>query len=301
MTSWRRTFVHVGGGRHHYLIGAYQQCSDAERQPCGTFFARYPSGGGVGDLTPFEGIRQGPGVFANSVAPAGDIGQLRTRLEAVLGRECADAAEIPVAVSGGLDSWLLVALLKSMGRAVRGWYLRTRIDGYCEFEQVARLGEALAVPVECVSASTADFRRALPDFVNANQFPIYNAHPVSKLLLANAVARRGVNWLVTGDGADQVMGHHWGCDLLPLTLTCFQHSGVRLVAPFLSDEVVGLCQRRYPNKEPVRELARQLGLPEIAKRPALFPERELPDCLGVTMRLLLVLLEVGEPCAASRV
>jgi hypothetical protein len=161
-----------------------------------------------------------------------------------------------------------------------------------------------------------DFVESAAEFVAVTETPIYNLHPVSKLLLAKGLARNGVTSIVTGDGADQVMRHDWDCDLLPLTLTCFQSAGVRVVAPFLSERVVALCGRPCVDKEPIRELARRLGLPVLAKRPTLFPCRagwnpaadwqsalavstELPMCLEYTTGLLLQAMEKRETCAAS--
>jgi PP-loop superfamily ATP-utilizing enzyme len=214
--------------------------------------------------------------------------------------------EVHVAVSGGIDSWVLAALLKRAGCRVRGWYLESGVEGYCEREQVLRFREEVGIPCEHIRVTGADFVESAAEFVAVTETPIYNLHPVSKLLLAKGLARNGVTSVVTGDGADQVMRHDWDCDLLPLTLTCFRSAGVQVVAPFLSETVVGLCGQRHSDKEPIRELARRLGVPVVAKCPTLSPDVSLPGqeqvwrpVLPGTTELLLQAMEKRETCAAS--
>jgi len=256
------------------------------------YLARYSNGQGTGGLTVLEGIAEGPGPMealesvARSSAAGGD---LDTELRAALGR----TDTMDIAVSGGIDAWLLAALLHDEGRPVRGWYLESDVPGYCEKEQVMRMADALEVPCEFVQASAADFLQALPEFVATTESPIYNLHPVSKLLFARAVAARGVTTLISGDGADQVMGWDWHCDLLPLTLTCFQAAGVRLETPFLSEGVAALCWVPRATKEPVRELARRYGIPDVPKRPTLFPPPPGIDIAAHSTELLITYLQRG--------
>ncbi len=125
--------------------------------------------------------------------------------------------------------------------------------------------------------------------------------------------------MVTGDAADQVMRWDWDCDLLPLTISCLRGAGVRLVAPFMAEEVIAFCRRRWPDKQPVRDLARKLGVPVLAKQPTLFPPMTLPSrpravlpsakvekalagdtrtsCLAYTTGLLQQWLREAAPCA----
>jgi hypothetical protein len=188
---------------------------------------------------------------------------------------------------------LLAALLKHAGVPVCAWYLESGVPGYCEKEQVVRMAKALDVACEFVRASIDDFLQLLPEFVATTESPIYNLHPVSKLLLARAVAERGVTTLISGDGADQVMRWDWHCDLLPLTLTCFRATGVHLATPFLSEGVVALCRTPQQDKAPVRELACQLGVPNVAKQPTLFPPIAGLNVGEHTTKLLIEHLENG--------
>ena len=206
-----------------------------------------------------------------------------------LGESLPEIGEVDVAVSGGIDSWLLAAMLRTLGYRVRGWYLESGISGYCERDQVERFSDTLGILCRYIKVAASDFLASVPEFLSVTETPIYNLHPVSKWLLAKALRREGISTLVTGDGADQVMRHEWDCDLLPLTLACFQSAGVRLIAPFLAAPVIGFCRVPHPDKGPIRELARQLGVPSVPKHPTLFPAVELP----MHPRALLPGMELG--------
>lgn len=215
---------------------------------------------------------------------------LGNELQLVLQRVPA-ASPVPVALSGGLDSWVLALLLRQMGRDVAGYSLVSRVQGYCEWEQVRALAERFEIVTTPLEAS--DFEAALPRFLRITRTPIYNLHPVSKLLLAEGLAARGIDHIVTGDAADQVFRGETECDLLPLTQACFAHTGVGLITPFLGPEIRALCRIPDPDKLPLRELAAALGIPSIPKRPTLYPGGSL---LTHTTRMLEAL-----PCVASAV
>ena len=170
-----------------------------------------------------------------------------------------------VAVSGGLDSWVLALLLRQLGRPVRAYTLATAIPGYCERHRTSALAHQFQVPLTVFEAP--DFDAALPRFLYVTQTPIYNLHPVSKLLFAEALRTSGVTEIIGGDAADQVFRGETTCDLLPLTLACFAHAGVRLHLPF---QAVSIDQPD-PEKLALRALAAELGLPPIAKQPTLVP------------------------------
>jgi PP-loop superfamily ATP-utilizing enzyme len=319
MSGWHKTFVHTRTGkRSTTLRELLPECTPGERQLSAAFFECCMAGRGPGGCSPFMGIRQGPGPLTCVEAWGGPSASqdLHPRLAHALAESLAGAGEVAVAVSGGIDSWLLAAILKSEGYRVCGWYLESGVPGYCERDQVERSARILGIPCRYVRVTENDFLQAVPEFVAITETPIYNLHPVSKWLLANALRREGIDTVVTGDGADQVMRHEWDCDLLPMTLTCFQNAGVRLVAPFLAERVMAFCRRPYPDKRPVRELAQQLGVPMAAKHPTLFPPVELPAhpradlpvgaagdyktaSLSYTTGLLLQALEAHQQCAES--
>ncbi len=326
MTEWQPSFVHARTGyRSTSLREIYSLCLDAGRGWSVDFFDRYPTGRGAGLLTPFAGILQGPGPLAGGEAlvlgkwaGAAKKIDLAASLSHALTELFPHSAEVAVAVSGGVDCWLLAALLKRLGYRVCGWYLETRIQGYCEREQVARSSEVLGIECRHIRVAAEEFVEALPEFTAIVQTPIYNLHPVSKWLLAKGLRREGVTAVVTGDAADQVMRWDWNCDLLPLSIACFHGAGIRMVAPFMAEGVVRCCQQPEPHKQPVRKLAQHLGVPDVPKQPTLFPALTLPSqpraslpsapgyrlagedrraCLSYTSGLLQQSLEDATRCA----
>jgi hypothetical protein len=265
------------------------ECSDEERQLSVEFYDRYPAGRSTGFFTPFAGILQGPGPLAGGedlvrahranelVSQAAEEPDLDARLSRALAESLSNITDVAVAVSGGVDSWLLAAILKYQGYRVCEWYLETGIPSYCEREQVKRSSEVLGIECRHIRVTARDFVESAAEFTSITESPIYNLHPVSKWLLAKGLRGEGITTLVTGDGADQVMRWEWDCDLLPLTMACFRSAGIRMVAPFMADQVIDFCRQPYPDKQPVRNLARQLGVPAVAKQPVLFPPLTLPS------------------------
>ena len=197
---------------------------------------------------------------------------------------------VPVAVSGGLDSWVLALLLRQMGRDVAGYTLVSRVEGYCEWERTRAIAAHFDIPIHPIEVS--GFETALPRFLTITRTPIYNLHPVSKLLLAEALAARGIAQIVTGDAADQVFRCETECDLLPLTQACFRHCRVELVTPFLAPAVRALCTTPDPDKRPLRELAATLGIPAIPKSPTYYPGANI---LARTTQMLEALQCVASP------
>ena len=280
MSDWQRFFMHTRTDiRSPSLREVYRQCAAEDRQLSADFYRRYVAGRGAGNLTPFTGILQGPGPLAGGADLVSKV-TADSDLQACLSRALADAlsrtTEVAVAVSGGVDCWLLAALLKLLGYKVCGWYLDTGIPGYCERAQVERSSQELGIECRYIRATAEDFVASLEPFTAVTQTPIYNLHPVSKWLLAKGLREHGITSLVTGDAADQVMRWEWDCDLLPLTIACCQGAGIRMVAPFMADDVIRFCRQPHPDKAPVRKLARRLGVPVVAKQPTLFPPLMLP-------------------------
>ena len=316
MSGWQKSFVHARTGkRATSLRELYPHCSPEERQLSAAFYERSLEGRGPGRSTPLAGIERGPGPLAAAPADS-DRADLYARLAGALAASLPGTAEVDVAVSGGIDSWLLAAILQAEGYRVRAWYLESGIPGYCERDRVEHIARTMGIACQHIRVTADSFLTAAPEFVALSETPIYNLHPVSKWLLADALSREGVGIVVTGDGADQVMRWEWDCDLLPMTITCFQRAGVRLVAPFLAAPVIGFCREPCLDKRPVRELAQRLKVPQAGKHPTFVPPLALPDqpramlpvgtaveyraaCLSYTTGLLLQTIEEHQPCAAS--
>ncbi|WP_414448319.1 asparagine synthase-related protein [Burkholderia sp. 22PA0099] len=186
-------------------------------------------------------------------------------LRASLQRALDSGKRVALALSGGLDSALLLALLRELGahRQVRSYILATDMPDYCELDAALELAAQMQADVKIVRVSEADFVAALPRTTQAVEEPMFNLHPVAKLLLAEAMAADGIELAITGDGADQVLRRDRSANYLPLCHALFDAAGVELVPPFVDDAVVAHLTsfEPDPDKQCLRELGGRLALP----------------------------------------
>ena len=90
----------------------------------------------------------------------------------------------------------------------------TDMPDYCERDAALELAAQMQANVKIVRANEADFVAALPRTTHAVEEPMFNLHPVAKLLLAEAMAADGVEVAITGDGAD------WCCAAISRPTIC---------------------------------------------------------------------------------
>lgn len=186
-------------------------------------------------------------------------------LPPLLRAACANIPPGPaaLALSGGVDSAVLAALLRGH---VRAYTLVPDLPGYSEAHEAQAIADALAIPLRRVHVGEHDFLAALPAAIAACECPLYNLHPVSRLLLARAARADGCAVLVSGDGADEVFRGTSGADYLPIVGALTRAAGLTAFAPFLDPVLAAAAQD--PGKQALRELACELGVPEaIAWRP----------------------------------
>jgi asparagine synthase (glutamine-hydrolysing) len=211
-------------------------------------------------------------------------GTLLPLLELVLAEQLARVRKPIVALSGGVDSALVLALVRRLtGNAIPVVTLATNFPGYCELKQTRETAHALGVgSMEVISADPQDFLDALPDTIAACETPLFNLHPVSKLLLARAVARNGHDALITGDGADQVFAGADGRNYLPIVGALVREAGITLLSPFLDERVIAHAEGDKNDREKtvLRRAAATIMPAELAwrqKSPRLAPEFNLND------------------------
>ncbi len=172
--------------------------------------------------------------------------------------DCLSHSEKPViALSGGIDSFLLAALAAEVcGESLPLATLVSRIPNYCEWKLVQRLGEELPFikDIQAVEFDVEDFVAALPDAVAAAEVPFYNLHPVSKFLFAEKIAQSGFRTCLTGDAADQLFSANPDYDYLPVVGAIFAHSDIALPCPFLHP-ALSPWAGSSTTKEPLRKLA----------------------------------------------
>lgn len=203
------------------------------------------------------------------VLPESD-GPLLPLLEARIAAQLAGVRNPAVALSGGLDSALVLALVRRVaGRGVPVLTLATGLPGYCELDDTLETARAVGGgDVEIVRVRADELVLALPEAIAACETPLFNLHPVSKLLLARAAAVRGYDAVITGDGADQVFAGAEARNYLPIVGALVRAAGVALVSPFFDEHIVGWAARQGTDadKTALRTAAAVVLPPGIAWR-----------------------------------
>lgn len=200
------------------------------------------------------------------VSPAAEVsrsGDLPALLAGAVEGALAEARSPAVALSGGLDSALVLALVRAAGARVPAYVLAPTMEGYGELDEARRTARALDAELVVVPADEDAFLGALPDALEAMEAPLYNLHPVAKLLLARALRRDGVDLALSGDGADHVLRRDRSADYLPLTQDLFDAAGLRLRSPFLDARVVEHLLALPPDREKrcLRAVAARYAIP----------------------------------------
>jgi hypothetical protein len=185
------------------------------------------------------------------------------------------AAQLPVgvtvALSGGVDAALLLAIAARAGLRPEAVTLVTGLEAYDEAEAAEATARALGVPWRPVRVSVDEVLAAWPAAVEVAGWPLYNLHPVARGLLVRAVAGEGVGDLVTGDGVDArlagMVDHLYLPAVAPLLTATPCRVGWPLAAALASPD---------PGKARLRAWAEALGVPAAVaygpKTPRWFPE-----------------------------
>ncbi|WP_133646931.1 asparagine synthase-related protein [Paraburkholderia flava] len=211
-------------------------------------------------------IRSSQGLEVHAAPSEPVRADLETVLRDALQRALDSGKRVALALSGGLDSALLLALLRELGahRHVTSYILATDMPDYCELDAALELADQMQASVKIVRACEADFVAALPRTTHAVEEPMFNLHPVAKLLLAEAMAADGIELAITGDGADQVLRRDQSANYLPLCHALFDAASVSLCPPFVDLAVVNHLTSipPDPDKHCLRELGARLNLPD---------------------------------------
>lgn len=198
-----------------------------------------------------------------------------SRLGALLADACArslsEARRPVVALGGGVDAPLAVLAARRAGvtleHAIHVSLPGTTYDESLAARETAR---ALGLALHEVRITVDELAAELPRAVRLAETPLYNLHPVSRVVAARIARERGHDALVTGDGADQAArGAVEAADYLPIVRAITVGMGLTLASPFLDDGVVALLvAARDPDKRALRELACTWSLSaDLARRP----------------------------------
>lgn len=213
-------------------------------------------------------------------------GDLEALLRASLRSALDSGRRTALALSGGLDSALLLGLLREMDCArIPTYILAVDLPGYSELDAALESAAHMQANPVVVHVGADEFLEALPHAMRHIEEPLFNLHPIAKLLLARAMRGDGIELAISGDGADQVLSRDRSADYLPLCRILFEAAGVTLHPPFLDDAVVAHLLSLPP--DPDKECLRTLGarhklaahLVRGRKRSTLAPPMDLDDLL----------------------
>jgi hypothetical protein len=214
-------------------------------------------------------------------AEAGDLG---AALRAAIAR-IVDTAPRPfaVALSGGLDSAIVLALVRELHPSVTPLVLAPTIPDYTEVETAVETARVAGTAAAVIEVTGEEFICAVPAAISAFEAPIYNLHPVSKWLLADHARAAGFASVISGDGADQVFTRDVSGDYLPLASAAFAAAGVGLFTPFLDHDVIVRVLAMPPDaeKRALREFGRTLPIPLPLVRDRKVSRLAPPMSLGI--------------------
>lgn len=242
--------VYTDGTRHASTI---RELLAADRSLDAVAVDAFLRGTYVPDRTMFAAVRQLPpsGPGEPSREPFGE------RLVAAVRRAVESAPRpLAVALSGGLDSAVILGLVRRVDPGVRAIVLDPQVPDYGELDAADRTARDLHIECDHLRVGLGLFAQRVRDAIGVFETPLYNLHPVSKWWLASLARAHGFASVISGDGADQLFRHDVSADYLPLVGSAFDAHGVRLYAPFLD---VGAVDRD-PDKQPVREIAATLPI-----------------------------------------
>jgi asparagine synthase (glutamine-hydrolysing) len=189
-------------------------------------------------------------------------------------RKCA------LALSGGLDSAIVLAFTKNvLNLDIPVFTVATDMQDYCELEATRRTARHFGVDLTVLHASEADFIDMLPDVIGSAEVPLYNLHPVSKMILCRKVREKGFDCVLTGDAADQAFAGAPAGNYLPIVGAIMRHEKMGYFSPFFDEHVVAYGQTvTDSNKTALRELAKTL-VPDFLlnqpKTPRLAPAMDI--------------------------
>lgn len=139
-----------------------------------------------------------------TLADAADALEAHLR-RAVRRRLCAD---VPVGayLSGGVDSSLTTALAVHEGASPQTFSLRFEDAAFDETVPQRRVQQLLGTRHHEVLCREQDIRTHLPDVVWHCETPLLRTAPVPMFLLSGLVQRHGIKAVLTGEGADELLG-----------------------------------------------------------------------------------------------
>lgn len=163
--------------------------------------------GGLGPLRRWWDLAFGPREGDGPVDPQALGEELLARLDDATRIRL--RADVPVGVylSGGLDSSTIAALARRHSRGEMQAFGVGFEDGrFDESAYQSRMADELGVRLTRVTVSGRDVAEAFPEVVRMAEKPMLRTAPGPLLRLSAAVRRAGIKVVLTGEGADEVLG-----------------------------------------------------------------------------------------------
>ncbi len=138
-----------------------------------------------------------PGLTRELTELLGDATQIRLR------------ADVPVGayLSGGLDSSSLVALLsRSIAKSLHTFSIGFDDPGLDESAHQRAVAEHLQTRHHHFQCTTPDIAATFPDAIRHTENPVLRTAPAPMRLLSRSVRQAGLKVVLTGEGADEVLG-----------------------------------------------------------------------------------------------
>lgn len=257
-------YLHEGGTAHAPTARAVLEQMDErdwDDQGVRLYLNRSPDG----HRTCFSQVRMLP----PEVVQRSSIADAQGSLEHAMDDLAQETRRAAIALSGGLDSALVLAMLRARGRDdIPVFTLASHLKGYCELETTRSTVHALGVnDLKVIETSAEEMIAAFPAAITAAECPLFNLHPVSRWILATKLRREGYEVLITGDGADQVFAGSDPRNYLPIIGALTRAAGMDLRSPFLNEVVIASAPAPTADKAALRAVARDVLPAECVRGP----------------------------------
>jgi len=257
-------YQHEGGTAHAPTVRAVleqMEERDWDDQGVRLYLNRSPDG----HRTCFSQVR----ILPPEVVRRSSNADAHSSLERAMDDLAQETRRVAIALSGGLDSALVLAMLRARGRDdIPVFTLATHLKGYCELETTRSTARALGVnDLQVIETNAEEMIAAFPAVIAAAECPLFNLHPVSRWILATKLCREGYEVLITGDGADQVFAGSDPRNYLPIIGALTRAAGMELRSPFLNEVVIASAPEPTSDKAALRAVARHVLPAECVRGP----------------------------------
>jgi asparagine synthase (glutamine-hydrolysing) len=142
---------------------------------------------------------------SKTVTPGYAVAAFGNALKTAVRLRLRSDAPYGVYLSGGLDSSTIAALMARETGAVRSYAVGFEDARYSELPHAARVAARIGARHEALTVTAEDFARHWPAAVHYRGAPVSEASDIPLLLLSRA-ARGSVKMVLTGEGADELLG-----------------------------------------------------------------------------------------------